>query len=67
MGMSPPGHDERGASGQLVELLAKRPELRTPEDVFEISNGMFCASFIRQLDVTARLVQQIRSGTLLIA
>lgn len=42
---------------QLVELLATRPDQRSPEDVFEISNGLFLASAIRQLDVATRLVK----------
>lgn len=47
-------NEERAVPGELVELLAKRPELRSPEDVFEISNGLYLASFIRQLDVATR-------------
>lgn len=39
---------------QLIRLLAAPPELRTSEDVFEIANGLFRASFVRQLDVVTR-------------
>lgn len=53
-----PGEMEEGEDlMQLIKLLAGPRELRTSEDVFEIANGLFRASFIRQLDVTTRFAR----------
>lgn len=39
---------------QLVRLLKISQELRNAEDVFEIANGLYRASFVRQLDIATR-------------
>lgn len=46
---------------QLIKLLAGPRELRTSEDVFEIANGLFRASFIRQLNVVTRFARLLLS------
>lgn len=39
---------------ELVRLLKIPQELRSAEDVFEISNGLYRASFVRQLGISTR-------------
>lgn len=41
-------------SDTLVKLLSTPETHRQPEDVFEIANGLFRASFVQQLDVCTR-------------
>lgn len=44
----------------LVRLLSIPHGLRQSEDVFEIANSLFRASFVRQLDVTTRCVVEMK-------
>lgn len=46
--------DRAAVPEQLVRLLKIPQELRNAEDVFEIANGLYRASFVRQLDIATR-------------
>lgn len=48
----------------LVRLLKIPQELRKAEDVFEISNGLYRASFVRQLGITTRYSTVLVVGVL---
>lgn len=50
------GGEEGAIPQQLVRLLEIPQELRKAEDVFEIANGLYRASFVRQLDIATRYV-----------
>lgn len=52
------GVDEEEYAG-LVRLLNIPRERRTSEDVFEIANSLYRASFVRQLDVVTRCAECI--------
>lgn len=39
---------------ELVRLLKIPQERRKAEDIFEIANGLYRASFVRQLDIATR-------------
>lgn len=45
---------ENQVSDTLVNLLSTPETHRQPEDVFEIANGLFRASFVQQLDICTR-------------
>lgn len=45
---------ESQVSDTLVKLLSTPETHRQPEDVFEIANSLFRASFVQQLDICTR-------------
>ena len=49
------GEEDRAPVPELLVRLLRIPqELRNAEDVFEIANGLYRASFVRQLDIATR-------------
>ena len=48
------GSESQVVSDTLFKLLSTPETHRQPEDVFEIANGLFRASFVQQLDVCTR-------------
>lgn len=66
--VSQPIMEERGdveEDGDIPErfarLLKTPKDLRESEDVFEIANGLFRSSFVRQLDVNTRCRHHVHS------